>query len=116
MLTVATVGTISIWLAPAVVFTVIEVPLTAVTSPVKTVRLFGWPLGEGRGLPLGEGRGLPPASGLNPPPGAAHPLALFGESRTVVAVIEPLESLGPIATMHTPAVMSARDAVEAFVI
>lgn len=78
-----------VWLMLVGDSTVIEVPLTAVTSPLTMLK-FACPLGVGLGL--GLGRGLAPAAGpvVNPP--AVHPAAPLGARRTVVAVMSPVVS------------------------
>jgi hypothetical protein len=99
------------------VSTVTDVPLAAVTSPLTAAR-FARPLGVGRGEGLGRGEAL--GRGVVAVPGGgpnvtAHPAAGFGATRTVVAVIAPAAFLVPVATMQVPTVMSARAAIEVFV-
>src|SRR5450759_1240983 len=113
---VAAVATVTVWLPLAWVSTVIEAPLTAVTSPV-TKAAFAWPLGRGvvPGRGLKPGRGLAPGPGLGPKLRVAHPVDVFGEMSTVVAVTAPVVPFWPVAKMHAPRVMSARVAIEVLV-
>jgi hypothetical protein len=103
--TLAVVGTVIIWLPPAALSTVIEVPLAAVTSPLAKAAA-GWPDGAG----LGEAPGAGDAFGPNWP--APQPVEIFGERRTVMAVSAPLESFWPVATTQRPGTMSASTAVD----
>ena len=112
MVMVAAVATVTVWLPLAWVSMVTDVPLTVVTSPL-TNAAFGWPLGLGRGV--ASGRGLAPGAGLGAKARAAHPVAVFGEILTLVAVTAPDASFRPVVTMHVPRVMSARVATEVLV-
>ena len=106
LVTDAVVGTVIVWLPEVVVSTVIEMPVAPVTSPLMNAM---------GGRPEGVGLGDAPAGGdaFGPNrPAAAHPDAVLGASRTVVAVSKPVASFWPVAVMQTPGTMSASTAVD----